>query len=472
MVGKIRSELKPSAFVASLEQRLKRFRNGRSFISYSDSADFAAELGDWLDDVERHVLPVEPEAAWKLIDRFIRADGRIIERADDSDGWIGDAFRRACSLWHQATAALPRDASWIDRLDELHAENDYGTRDALLDEAAKSLSESELRRLVEVYERRAVAEAAVLEDDYPNIAAAASMGQIACSLGDAVLYERSIRIHSPEPNLLQALRIAEQYVRFGPAERAIEWLSRSDCDPDRLDDDVLEEIVDERLDLLARAWKVSEIEMGSSKRAGSSPSALSAPNASETTRRSCHPSSEMPRERRRWSAPFGPTTRRQRVSSCSRWESPTRPPRWCSGFATASSRRLTRGCDHSPTIRAGRSADRRGRLLSRAHRSDPRSRPKHRLPLREAISASPLRARCHRERLREPARPHRLRPSAPGEARKKAQLLGAPRRERAPEEDVHRTSMTARASATPARRASVVSRGASRISASVRYAAS
>ena len=108
MAKEIRSQLEPHPFVASLEQRLKRFRDGRAFVSYSESADFAAALGDWLDDTERHGLPANPEVAWQLIDRFIQADGRILERADDSGGWIGDVFRRACSLWHRAAAVLPR----------------------------------------------------------------------------------------------------------------------------------------------------------------------------------------------------------------------------------------------------------------------------------------------------------------------------------------------------------------------------
>ena len=240
----LRSE--PSAYAASLEHRLKRFRNGRSFISYGESGDFARELGAWLDDIETHLLPVDPEVGWKLIDRFIRADERILGRADDSNGSIGDAFRHACRLWHRAAAALPADPAWVERVYELHAGNDYGTRDAILDEAATSLSELELRRLARIYEQAAES-APGEDDDYRPLCEATAMGQVARVLEDAALYERSVRIRSPQPNALQANDIAKQYLRFGPVERALEWLTRSD--------DRSERTSDERLDLLAQAYE-------------------------------------------------------------------------------------------------------------------------------------------------------------------------------------------------------------------------
>lgn len=216
----------PSALGASLERRLKRLRSGRSFISYRESGDFARELEAWLDDVEAQLLPSNPETAWKLVDRFIRADEQVLGRADDSNGSIGDAFRRACGLWHRTAAALPAGPAWVERVHELHAGNNYGTRDALLDEAATRLSELELRRLARIYEEEA--ESAPRDDKhYGALCATAAMGQVARALGDAALYERSVKIRSPQPNHLQAVDIAEQYLRFGPAERAVEWLTRA-----------------------------------------------------------------------------------------------------------------------------------------------------------------------------------------------------------------------------------------------------
>ena len=84
----------PSAYATALERRLRRLRDGRSFIAYRESSSFAHELEAWLDDLENGLLGTDPAGAWRLIDEFIRADGDMLDRADDSDGLIGDAYRR------------------------------------------------------------------------------------------------------------------------------------------------------------------------------------------------------------------------------------------------------------------------------------------------------------------------------------------------------------------------------------------
>jgi hypothetical protein len=239
----------PAPLAGSLERRLKRFRSGRAFISYHESSDFACELGAWLDDVEALILPADPETAWKLADAFIRLDEDVLDRADDSNGSIGAVFVRACGTWLRAAAALPADRDWVEQLHALQSEKDYGTRDALLDQAATLLSEPELRRLAKCYEEEARSAARDGEDeDWRGLSASTAMGQIARALKDAALYERSVRIRSPRPNELQAADIAQQYVEFGPVERAVKWLTR-------FGDTGLDETVLERLDLLAQAYE-------------------------------------------------------------------------------------------------------------------------------------------------------------------------------------------------------------------------
>ena len=234
----------PAALASSLSTRLKRFRSRRRFIPYGESGAVARELEAWLDDVETQLLPADPDAAWKLVDRFIRADEQILGSADDSNGSIGDAFRRACGLWQRAAAALPADPAWVERIHALHADNGYGVRDALLDAAATRLSELELRRLARIYEEEALA-APKADKEYRRLTASAAMGQVARAVGDAALYERSVRIDSPRLNELQAVDVAEVYLRFGPVERAVELLAEVDDERTR----------DEQLDLLARAYE-------------------------------------------------------------------------------------------------------------------------------------------------------------------------------------------------------------------------
>ena len=216
----------PTAHADTLKQRLERWKRARHFISYSESTAFARQLDIWLDELEEELLAVNPEATWELADAFLRSDRQVFDRADDSNGAIGDAYRRSCGLWLRAAAKLGASPAWVDRLHSLHSDNDYGVRDALLDGAGTLLSELELRRLAKIYEQEFRTEAKrTTEEPSRSLAPAAAMGQVALAAGDAELYERSVRLHSPQPNTLQAQEIAKQYVRFGPVDKALPWLT-------------------------------------------------------------------------------------------------------------------------------------------------------------------------------------------------------------------------------------------------------
>jgi len=216
----------------SLRRRLRRFEEWDDFVPYGQSARFADLLADWLDDLERDLLTTDPRKAIELLELFIRADDAIVGCVDDSDGEVGAVFRRACAAWARAAARSPESVDRVDRLYDLHATNEYGVRDGLLDEAGVALGESDLRRLAARYEDDLKTSLSPQSEprtmrDHSYIVAAAALGQVACVLEDAELYERSVRLHSPEPNDLQSEGIAEVHLRFGRAEKALEWLGRT-----------------------------------------------------------------------------------------------------------------------------------------------------------------------------------------------------------------------------------------------------
>jgi hypothetical protein len=66
--------------------------------------------------VARELLPRDPSAALALFEAFNEADAAWFDRADDSDGMIGDAVRAACRHWLQAAARCetPPDG-WVAR---------------------------------------------------------------------------------------------------------------------------------------------------------------------------------------------------------------------------------------------------------------------------------------------------------------------------------------------------------------------
>lgn len=216
----------PAALEAALKKRVQSVRRGRRFVAYGDSFQMAHELQGLLSDIRELLLPRAPAAAFRLIDAFLQTDQRVMGRVDDSSGAIGDVYHNLCLAWLEAAATSPVTEDWSERIYQLHQGNDYGTRDALLPNAAILLSPDELRGLAARYEARCAdkPETGAASDDWDGFRACVALGQVARALRDPALYERSITLYSPEPNPLQAATIAGHYLEYGQAEAALVWL--------------------------------------------------------------------------------------------------------------------------------------------------------------------------------------------------------------------------------------------------------
>ncbi len=219
--------------VKTLLRRISSIRNGKRFVSYSESWDLAAEIATIASDIRADLLPLAPAKAQTLAEKLFSLDQVIFERADDSNGSIGSELRDACVLWLDAAAAKRATESndvtpWTELLYDYYQKNGYGIREPLLKEAHRLLADEELRLLAARFERDAVElikhTARGDEGFYRVINPASAMGLVAESLRDPSLHERSIRIYSPEPNELQSLDIAKHYLGCGDAQGALRWL--------------------------------------------------------------------------------------------------------------------------------------------------------------------------------------------------------------------------------------------------------
>jgi len=245
----------PSAAAKALQRRISAIRGGKRFIEYSDTREVASELATIAEDIRTDVLPRDPEKAAALAEKLFCLDQVIFDRADDPDGLIADELRAACVLWLEAAAAVratnpDTGADWPAVLHKFYQANDYGVRETLLERADRLLREQELRGLAAFFgnDARRTMEAAKADEAerHQVFAASSAMGLVARALRDPMLYEQSIRVHSPEPNALQANDIAEQYLFCGDGAGALRWLG-SACG---------ENAQFERLDLRDRACEL------------------------------------------------------------------------------------------------------------------------------------------------------------------------------------------------------------------------
>lgn len=146
---------RPDKLAATFKKTLAAWRRSTRFNAYREAREFGRELQAWLDQVAAELGPKDPPAAVALFEAFIEAEVSWFERADDSDGAIGDAVRAACRHWLKAAALCETPSQvWHERLVRLADADAYGAREELLRRADLLLAEPALRELVASYESR------------------------------------------------------------------------------------------------------------------------------------------------------------------------------------------------------------------------------------------------------------------------------------------------------------------------------
>lgn len=238
---------RPDKLAAGFKKTLSGWRRSTSFYGYREAGEFGRMLDGWLDQVARELLPKDPPAALSLFEAFIEADAAWFDRADDSDGVIGDAVRAACRHWLQAAARCETSREvWPERLLKLYEADQYGARDELLRSAGLLLDEPTQRGLVARLELQlAQALDAAPRGQSPPIGVfriSGALSLLAESLRDPDIRVRASLRYSPNPNPVQRQAFARAYLDADRPADAITWLQ-----------DAWGHLDDSRQDLLADA---------------------------------------------------------------------------------------------------------------------------------------------------------------------------------------------------------------------------
>ena len=223
---------RPDKLAAGFKKTLAAWRRSTKFYGYSEAHEYGRLLEAWLDQVERELVPKDPPAAVALFENFIEADASWFERADDSDGCVGDAVRAACWHWLKAAARCETPADvWPERLMKLAQADEYGAREELLRRADLLLAEPALRELVVLCERR-MAEtlsSASSTERLPHeiFKISAELSLLAEALHDPDVKVRAVLSYQPQPNALQQQEFVEAYLDADRPADALMWLQDS-----------------------------------------------------------------------------------------------------------------------------------------------------------------------------------------------------------------------------------------------------
>lgn len=226
---RLRLAAQPRKLAAAFRATLSGWRRGTRFINYRDSRAFARQIEAWLEQVGRELAPADPPLALELVETLIRSDEALFERADDSDGCIGDALRTACRLWLQTAARCePPPGGWGERVYRLASDDGYGVREALLRHANLLLDEPGLRALVARFEGELAKslESGSNRRGLPTgvFGASGSLHLLSDALRDPDVHVKAVLSYSPTPNPLQKEAFVAAYLKCGRHADALRWL--------------------------------------------------------------------------------------------------------------------------------------------------------------------------------------------------------------------------------------------------------
>lgn len=221
----------PHALAQQLKKRLQAIKRGKTFIDYRHSFAFCQQLEALLADIASLLQP-EPELTFSLIDQFMASHQQVYARCDDSSGSIGECYRAGVDVWVSAASRWRQSGTackfnWPAELLSRHNDNGYAVWDPLISASADLLTTQELQQLAWRFEadfKRAQDSNTEVFISYPQLTASCGLAAVATALQDVALYEKSVLLHSAEPNELQKQSIVQFCLTVKDGTAALKWL--------------------------------------------------------------------------------------------------------------------------------------------------------------------------------------------------------------------------------------------------------
>lgn len=211
----------------TLSKRLTETLQRVQTTGYRDEDCTRQALKRLLEQIETELLTINPSAAHRLTEQLIESAQTLFEHLDDSSGSIGELLEHAARLWlESARQSAQPEAETANKALRLFLADEYGAREALLEEANRALSQETLQTLAQrceqAYENTPPTQSP--EDKHKQARWLTAMSLIATALRDPALAQRSMLLRSPNPNPLQRVELARKYLDFGDPKGALNWL--------------------------------------------------------------------------------------------------------------------------------------------------------------------------------------------------------------------------------------------------------
>ncbi|HDP33857.1 MAG TPA: hypothetical protein ENN29_01970 [Candidatus Hydrogenedentes bacterium] len=257
----------PEESVRRIRENIEQLVRDEHFYGYGEAAHLARRLSLILDDIRMNVE--DPRAGIDLMASFFETDEYILEKCDDSDGTVSDLYYMAAAGVFAHFAVACDDAQWVaDRIATLFLDSNYGVRARLLKNANAYLPETQLRRMVSLFQNFADHCA---ENEYNRHHALNGIEILAELLNEPALFEQARLAAFPETTPESCLAIAKAYHASGNEDAALRWISRMNDEKPWLEDEkdnMLLDIYGNKGDMKeaeAAAWRLFHRNMSSER---------------------------------------------------------------------------------------------------------------------------------------------------------------------------------------------------------------
>lgn len=214
---------------SALAKRIGEIKRGSRFVDWREAATFAEDLNQVRAAIADDLLPQAPRSAADLLQDFLATFPRIVERVDDSGGYLSGVYAEAVENWVSAWARVPdlKPTAFADAVMREYDQDEYGIKGRLIAQAADTMGQQGLLYLREKYLHRVRTRKPEPNQhgfDYGLTGIIAAIEQIGDALGDVDMILEAVRFAS-RPTAY-AVEVAERLLRKGRAAEARDWAER------------------------------------------------------------------------------------------------------------------------------------------------------------------------------------------------------------------------------------------------------
>ncbi len=202
-----------------IKKQLSSLKRSRRFISYREAKAFAHHLDNLRIDIKTEMFKSSPKEAFDCMLKFLDLHTTVLNRVDDSNGYIGTIFKESCSDLGKIAEQTLTPKKAVNIVYKLFMQNDYGIYDYIIANFKSALKEAGLTLLHDRFLKN-------INDKNQSITKS-GLKDIADCQEKIEAYIKACSLFD-EPKTYECLEIAERLINQSKSEDALFWIKKAE----------------------------------------------------------------------------------------------------------------------------------------------------------------------------------------------------------------------------------------------------